>query len=131
MFGGMAFKVGMLAKKSTGGGSDVTCTTDFTEYVGLAAPDVDSSSKLIAGINTTITLRLSQVASDGGDLYYIKNGGSAILISPDGGTFSVVNGDTIYFRWIANTWGVVIFDVLNESDSDADLGEITLDKIFD
>jgi len=125
-----SFKPGILSsnkiRAAGGGGGDVSCTTDFNENVQYLNTFLESTQRTIAGIDTTITLRYNQLFNDGGLIYYIKNGGSEVqLIHND--TFTVVNGDTLFFRWYGDGLGYAIqFEVINQSDSNTNLGTITM-----
>ena len=131
MFGGMAHKIGVLAKKATGGGGgDVTCTTDFTEYVAYPNAGMQSTQQTIAGINTTITLRFDIIFTDEYAFQYVKNGGSPVNLN-SGDTFTVVNGDTLYFKWNnASLFLTSLVEIINTSDGNTSLGTINFDSAF-
>jgi hypothetical protein len=130
MYGGIASKIGTLAKK--GSAVDVSCTTDFTESISGSGPPFQTSTKTIAGINTTITLRLNITTTSQGEVqYYYKNGGSAVNFS-DEDTLTVVNGDTLYFGADLFVGGDFLeFQVINQSDSNTVLGTISMERVAD
>lgn len=95
MFGGMAHKIGILAKKPTGGGGDVTLnpTPNWSDATG---PQAETGSETMQGIDTAITLRIIIVYSDA-TVEYRKNAGAWTQInSPE--DVSMSNGDYIKFR---------------------------------
>jgi hypothetical protein len=113
MFGGMAYKIGVLAKKATGGGgSDVT--PNAVNWSDISANNITGqyllTEKQITGINQTITLRV-QYTSGLFQLYYTKNysgdleGFSSETIPSElglsqinhNGTFTVSNNDEVAF----------------------------------
>ena len=112
MFGGMAFKIGILAKKATGGGADVT--PNAVNWSDISANTITGqyllTEKQITGINQIITLRV-QYTSGLFQLYYTKNdagnleGFSSETIPSElgfssinhNGTFTVSNNDEIAF----------------------------------
>jgi hypothetical protein len=127
-----SFKPGILSsnKIRAVGGGDVSCTTNFTEYVSYYSTFLETTQQTISGIDTTITLRYEQLLNDGGNIFYVKNGGSEVQLLPDD-TFTVVNGDTLFFRWYPqNIYYVIQFEVINQSDSDINLGTITMENTF-
>jgi hypothetical protein len=125
----IASMIVVRTKKSAAGGSDVSCTTDFTESISSDAPPFQTATKTIAGINTTITLRLNITTTSATELqYYYKNGGSEVQFFDDD-TLTVVNGDTLYFEVDLTVGGDLIeFQVINQSDSNAVLGTITIER---
>jgi hypothetical protein len=130
MFGGMSNKISLLANKSTGGGggSDVTCTTNFTEYVAYPSAGMQSTQQTIEGINTTITLRFDVIFADEDAFQYVKNGGSPVDLN-SGDTFTVVNGDTLYFKWNnASLFLASYVEIINTSDGNTSLGTINFDS---
>ena len=126
MFGSMAFKLGMLAKKGGGGGFDVT--PDSVSWGGGgaivgSAPSVASSNKTITGINTSINLYYECVyCGDGGNIEYSKNSGAWTSIS-ELGTLSIANNDTLAWRYV-NSGGTTIIDIKNASDGNALIDQI-------
>ena len=129
MLGGMGWMHGLRAKKATGGGGggDVSCTTDFTEYVGYpSSTTMESTLQTISGINTTITLRIDVIYSDENTYEYIKNGTATSFNSGD--TLTVVNGDTLKIKWYNNSLYLVAYlEIINTSDSNASLGTINFE----
>jgi hypothetical protein len=119
----------VIRTKKAGAASDVSCTTDFNESISAGAPPYETAVKTIAGINTTITLRLNITTTSSADLQrYIKNAGSAVDFYDDD-TLTVVNGDTLYFEVELTVGGDLIeFQVINQSDSNAVLGTITIER---
>ena len=117
-------------KKSAAGGSDVSCTTDFTESISASAPPFETASKTIAGIDTTITLRLNITTTSSADTQrYYKNGGSEVYFY-DEDTLTVVNGDTLYFSADLGVGGDFLeFQVINQSDSNTVLGTISMERV--
>lgn len=126
----IASMIVMRTKKSTAGGSDVSCTTDFTESISGFGPPFETETKTIAGINTTITLRLNITTTSSSETqYYYKNGGSAVNFS-DEDTLTVVNGDTLYFSADLDAGGDFLeFQVINQSDSNTVLGTISMERV--
>ena len=124
----MSNKLSMLSKKATGGGGgDVTTTTDFTEYVAYPATTLESTQQTIADIDTTITLRFDILYTDMDNFEYVKNNGAGVPIT-NGSTFTVVNGDKIYFRWNNGSLFLTAYvEIYNTSDSNAFLGSINFD----
>lgn len=147
----MAFKVGMLSKKATGGGgSDVTPDTiDWTDlYYSEITGEVPFTEKQITGINQTITLKVSVPANI--NFYYAVNApinidydryeygdlegrtsinGAAIFgLSQiyNNDTFTVNNNDWVVFA--LESGGISVLDtvtVTNVSDNDATLDTFT------
>lgn len=130
----MAFKVGMLAKKSAGGVDVTPNAVDWSEVIYDALfGDFTYTEKQITGINTSITLSVSY---DQGlyDLFYKVNNtdqgyeGSPTASDPgtlgftlinDTGTFSVSNNQYVSFG-LSNTTSSNFLDtvsVYNDSDS--------------
>jgi hypothetical protein len=127
MFGGMAFKVGMLAKKGGGGGGDVTPDSVDFGFIDLNASPVDSDLVTFTGIDTTITLRISISDQDHGGFYYIKNGGSEVQINAPQ-TLNVSLNDTLKFRIYGTPGQYVIYYVYNESDGDFEYGPFQISR---
>jgi len=150
MFGGMAFKVGMLAKKSTGGGSDVipdTINFGNIEYNGIVGEYL-YTEKQITGINQTITLKVTFTAQTN-EVYYAVNApidpnysrdnygdldGVFRIFDPatlgltlisNNGTFTVNNNDWICFGCYGNTSTSFTITVKNNTDSDTTLDTFT------
>lgn len=125
MFGGRSSKIVVNAKK--GVAADVSCSTNFAYSSSPARSSTASSTvKTVAGINTTITLRVDVISNtSGGTIFYVKNGGSDTSIV-NGGTFTVVNGDTLLFRYTSIEGSFATFNVINQSDSNTNLGQIGL-----
>lgn len=94
----MANKIGILAKKATGGGggSDVTLNPTPNWESAIFDPYGTTNSEIMQGIDSVITLRVILVYSDNGAEYQ-KNSGSWIgLTGID--DISMSNGDSIAFR---------------------------------
>lgn len=110
-----------------------TYVPDVTPYavnwndVSTFPPPVVTNTQTISGISTPITLRIDLVENyDGLSLEYSKNNGAYQAIS-NGGTFTVSNADTLKFRVPSGITGAqIIFNVVNQSDSDAILDTISL-----
>jgi hypothetical protein len=134
MFGGMAFKIGMLAKKSAEGVDVTPNAVDWSEVIyDSLFGDFTYTEKQITGINTSITLH---VEYDQGlyDLYYKVNNtdqgyeGSPTASDPvtlgftlinHTGTFSVSNNQYVSFG-LSNPDNSNFLDtvsVYNDSDS--------------
>jgi hypothetical protein len=126
----IASMIVMRTKKSAAGGSDVSCTTDFTESISGFAGPFETATKTIAGIDTTITLRLNiTTTSNAENQRYSKNGGSEVDFF-DEDTLTVVNGDTLYFSANLDTGGDFLeFQVINQSDSNTVLGTISMERV--
>ena len=85
--------------------------------------DTTSNTVTIAGINTSITLRIEQVANDGYDYLSVNifNGVSTVEteITSLPYTFNVSNENQVWFYCILTREGnVFLYDVYNESDGD-------------
>jgi len=146
MFGGMAFKIGMLAKKSAGGVDVTPNAVDWSDITyDYITGNFTYTEKQITGINTSITLSVSY---DQGlyDLYYKVNntdqgyegtptasdpGSLGFTLINDTGTFSVSNNQYVSFG-LANSTGSNFLDtvsVYNTSDSSALLDTLTVQQI--
>lgn len=73
-------------------------------------------NRTFAGINVTITIKITW-DGDTGIVYYRKNSGSYTSIA-SGGTFTVVNGDTLNFR-VSDAGSSGNINVLNNTNGDA------------
>ena len=73
-------------------------------------------NQTITGINVTITIKITWDGT-AGTFYYRKNSGSYTAIG-SGGTFTVVNGDTVNFR-VLNAGSSGNVSVLNNTNGDA------------
>jgi hypothetical protein len=126
----IAYMIVMRTKKSAAGGSDVSCTTDFTESISGSFGPFETATKTIAGINTTITLRLNITTTSNSETqWYYKNGGSEVYFF-DEDTLTVVNGDTLYFGADLDVGGDFLeFQVINQSDSNTVLGTISMERV--
>lgn len=119
MLQGLAKSICVNAKKTSA--ADVTPNAvNWTDVSVIAPPfSADTNSQTISGINTTIELEVTVDFSDG-TLYYIKNIDAPVQV---GSPFTVVNGDTLKFRY-TGSGGAVQFNVYNNSDP---LGPTLLD----
>ena len=123
----MAYKIGVLAKKATGGGgSDVTLNpTPNWEASIFSLPSI-TNTETMQGIDTTITLRIVQLFSDGG-WEYKKNAGSWILAVDVNTDVSMSNGDSIGFRNFGTNPGyVTVIEVYNYTDGNTLLDTIEM-----
>ena len=126
MFGGMAYKIGILAKKATGGGADVT--PDAVSWGGGSPiygsiPTITSDTKTITGINTSINLYYECVyCGDGGTIEYSKNSGAWTPVS-ELSNISIANNDTLAWRY-SNSGGVITVDIKNASDGNAVIDQL-------
>ncbi len=144
MYGGIASKIGTLAKK----GSAVDVTPAAVNWANLSY-DNDSglygySEKQITGINGTITLKVELNNSFGFTLYYFVSSSAGAKVSGDAtsstsptgfsmnsiannGTFTVTNNQYVTF---GATISCFIMDpvvtVKNQSDSNTTLDTFTL-----
>ena len=116
----MAHKIGILAKKATGGGgSDVTPNAvTFGDIIGFTSP-VNSNLVTITGIDTTITLKVSFAAE--GTFSYVVNGGTEIDASVQD-TFTIQNNNTLIFKHYSSPGGSASYTVINLSDSSTVIG---------
>lgn len=123
----MAFKVGMLSKKATGGGGgDVTLNPTPNWNDVFDAGPATTPSQTMQGIDTEITLRIVQIFSDGG-WEYKKNAGSWIAAVNVNTDVPMSNGDSIQFRNIgAVAFYVTMIEVYNYTDGNTLLDTITL-----
>jgi len=76
----------------------------------------EGRNKSFAGINTTVTLKLTFIG-DASSVAYRKNGGSYTTFS-SGTTITVVNGNTLNFR-VYGVDAAGSISVLNNSNSDS------------
>lgn len=126
MLSASASMIAIRAKKSTGGGGSdfIPDAVNWTDVSQNAPPfSVDTNSQTISGINTTIELEITFDFNDG-TLSYIKNTDAPVELV--GSPFTVVNGDTLKFRFQASG-GAVQFNVYNNSDPS---GPTLLDTCF-
>lgn len=120
----MAYKIGILAKKATGGGGSDVTPTDFgwTDGYFQDTFDVKTNQITIGGIDTTINIYYELVSNpDGQTFYYSKNGGSFTLWA-DLTNLSLSNGDTLTIQATASFGpfgGTSVIDIKNDSDGDA------------
>ena len=122
----MAYKIGILAKKATGGGgSDVT--PDAVSWGGQifnGGPIATTATKTITGINTSINLYYACVyCGDGGNIEYSKNSGAWTLIS-ELSNISISNNDTLAWRCDMAGGGTQIVNINNDSDGDTQIDQI-------
>ena len=118
-----SFKPGIMSSnrilKATGG--DVTPSNSFEfGYNSSGTGNVTSDLVTIAGIDTPITLRIEVILSDGYTEFsrYINSVQTTITSFPH--SFTVSNGDSIFFEIQLETPGyVVLYDIYNESDGNA------------
>lgn len=118
--------IAIRAKKSAaGGGGGVTPNAVNWNDVSQIAPpfSIDTNSQTISGINTTIELQITIDFNDA-SLAYIKNADAPV--GDDGTPFTVVNGDTLKFRF-TGSGGSIQFNVYNNSDP---AGPTLLDTCF-
>jgi len=138
MFGGMANKIGVLAKKATGGGGgDVTPNAvnwgDII-YNGMSG-NFGYTERQITGINTTITLKMESDTVDG--VYvFVSNTAGAIVNGDDtspsdpgafgmtylnpNDTFTVSNNQYVTFGNSGQNYSSII-TIRNQSDGNAQL----------
>lgn len=127
MFGGISYKLSILRKKTVSSG-DVTPNEVGWFDVFFSSLPITTNSQTITGIDTTITLRIDITYDDGMTLQYSKNSGSYVTIST-GSTFTMSNNDTLVFNVSAGIpGGTIVFDVVNQSDSNTILDTITLNR---
>lgn len=124
-----SFKHGIIASSTpapvaVGGADVIPNAVNWTDVSQIAPPfSVDTNSQTISGINTTIELQITIDFNDG-NLFYIKNADAPVI--DDGTPFTVVNGDTLKFRY-TSSGGAVQFNVYNNSDPS---GPTLLDTCF-
>jgi len=142
MFGGMANKIGVLAKKTSGGASDVTpnavnwSNVTYTDPVGYFLTE-----KQITGINTGITLQATYSGSIGTlyvgvfstqqnyeGVYVLDLYGAGLNDFSSGSTFSVGNNEWVVFG--ASTFGEVgetdLVTITNVSDGNATIDTFSM-----
>ena len=127
MFGGMAYKIGILAKKATGGGgSDVTLNpTPNWEASIFSLPSI-TNTETMQGIDSVITLRVLTIYTDNG-VEYQKNSGSWIGLPTGVDDISMSNGDSIAFRNNTSQPGVYSqIEVYNYTDGNTLLDTIEM-----
>lgn len=125
MYGGMSYKLSILRKKS--GGADVTPNAvNWSDITGLGS--AQNTNQTIAGIDTSITLRLdrSTILIGNGTAQYSKNNGAETTFA-SGDTISMSNNDTLYFKVNNTTFSPITgtVAVVNTSDSNALLDTFT------
>lgn len=130
MFGGIGYKIGILAKK--GPGADVTPDPLNNQSVFSETTNtVQSDAQTITGINTAITLYIDYFYDVPGSIFYIKNGISTLITDSargDNFTISISNNDTLAFRIEGgSSIGTVNFDIYNLSDNNNYLYYVVLD----
>lgn len=126
MFGGMAHKIGILAKKATGGGGGDVTLNPTPNWADAGGSPAETGSETMQGIDTAITLRIVQLGSDGG-WEYRKNTDSWIAAVDVNTDVSMSNGDYIKFRNIGTFSGyTTVIEVYNYTDGNTLLDTITL-----
>ena len=148
----MAFKVGMLSKKATGGGgSDIipdAVNWSNVDYNGIVG-EYTYTEKQITGINQTITLKVTQSTTSFLNMYYAVNApingdysrdaygdleARTSIFDPsifglttiaDGGTFTVNNNDWVCFACDGGSNGTITISIKNNSDGDSTLDSFT------
>lgn len=119
MYGGIASKIAMLAKK----GSEADVTPDSVNWtngstLGGSFSSSGSGAQTITGINQTIELYYDcNYCGDGGTIKYKKNGGSWTSISASA-TIEIADGDTLDWGYEAY-FGYIDIAIKNASDGDA------------
>jgi hypothetical protein len=146
MFGGMAYKIGVLAKKATGGGgADVTPNAvNWADvyYNGMSGSWL-CSERQITGIDTTITLKITSTTADG-CYVFVSNTAGAIVSGDDStqsdpsflgmtfldpnDTFTVSNNQYVTFTHSGASFNSVI-TVANQSDGAAVLDTFNSDCV--
>lgn len=127
MFGGMSYKLSILRKKTVSSGDVTPNAVEWFDQIFSPLP-ITTNSQTITGIDTTITLRIDVTSDDGMNLQYSKNSGANTNIS-NGGTISMSNNDTLLFNVNSGpAGGTIVFDVVNQSDSNTILDTITLNR---
>lgn len=138
----MANKIGILAKKATGGGGDVTpnavnwSNLSYNCILGL----FPATEKQITGINTTITLKAnyssqylyagvfsSQQGVEGTELFDPYSAGLNDLAT--GGTITVSNNQWVVFAGSAFENAAATITITNESDGGVTLDTFTIDGV--
>jgi hypothetical protein len=153
MFGSMAFKLGMLAKKDGGGADVIPNAINWSNigYNGILG-DFTYTEKQITGINQTITLKVTQ-STNIIDMYYGVNTaingdyerfdygdleGRVTAFDPsifgltniaNNGTFTVSNNDWICFACQGGTTINITVTIKNNSDGDSTLDTFTADIV--
>lgn len=126
MFGGMANKIGILAKKTAGGGGGGDVTLNPTpNWADAGGTPAETGSETMQGIDTAIILRIIVVYSDNGVEYRKNTDAWTQINSPE--DVSMSNGDYIKFR--NNTSQSSIYsqiEVYNYTDNNTLLDTIDL-----
>lgn len=120
-----------------GGGSDVTPsnTTWWNNVFGDAFIEEFTNSVTIAGVNTTITLRLEAIFA-GGDMdvkVYRNNSVVASIIGASSNNtldFTVSNGDSVKFSFYAENTADSEWRVTNVSDGSSVLANVTVSIFY-
>ena len=133
MFGGLASKKGLLAKK--GGAADVTpdALSYVTPRVTQAAYDTELDFGTFTGINVPINI-LIYGDGDYDEFSYSINDGTAIEIYggyPPSTSITINNGDslTTYWTFQGNPPNIFLVTLYNQSDNNAVLAEAAYELI--
>jgi hypothetical protein len=119
MYGGIASKIAMLAKKGSEEADVTPDSVNWTDGSAFASfSSTASGAQTITGINQTIELYYScNYCGDGGTIKYKKNGGSWTSISYLG-TIEIADGDTLDWGY-ESYFGYIDIAIKNASDGDA------------
>jgi hypothetical protein len=126
MLSASASMIAIRAKKSSGGGGDVT--PNAVDWDDVAAPGGSTNTVTITGINTAIDLSISWTGYPGsGSFDVYKNDSSTSLADNDSPlTLSVSNNDEIYFEAFSYSFASISVTVTNASDGDTVLDTFTI-----
>jgi len=126
MLSASASMIAIRAKKSSGGGGDVT--PNAVDWDDVAAPGGSTNTVTITGINTAIDLSISWTGYPGsGSFDVYKNDSSTSLADNDSPlTLSVSNNDEIYFEAFSLSVASISVTVTNASDGDTVLDTFTI-----
>ena len=147
MFGGMAYKIGILAKKATGGGGGGDVTPNAVNWADVFYNGMSGSwlcsERQITGIDTTITLKITSTTADG-CYVFVSNTAGAIVSGDDStqsdpsflgmtfldpnDTFTVSNNQYVTFTHSGASFNSVI-TVANQSDGAAVLDTFNSDCV--
>lgn len=126
MLSASASMIAIRAKKSSGGGGDVT--PNAVDWDDVAAPGGSTNTVTITGINTAIDLSISWTGYPGVGAFDVYKNDSQTSLTDTGSplTLSVSNNDEIYFYAASLLVASISVTVTNASDGDTVLDTFTI-----